>query len=491
MSGARIDPIGVKSHDIEYVLVYTNIEVASGILAQVKLSDANYTFVMRLHCSQHWYSARDSRRSKVEDSDDPMSFATEFEVELECLPASPGPLRCDALSNWSSLDFVSAMRFELYPIPVVRAHKRLMAAFSEGTELALNGGVRPENWPMTAGPTSCLAHAAWQGHIRTVATLINSGAEDIDGMDSNLRTPLDWATEADQWDIVKLLVERGAQIEARYGRGRVCSSFRTACRLGRLSIVRYFLSNAMKPRLDASSPEDHDAPLKWAIRRGDLELVKVLLDAGANPHIKHQLAQQGQQHKLNLDRAEYSHAALTRYRSDRRRPSEGSALHWAAQFRQDAISKLLLDKNVAVDAPENGGMARTPLQRACQSGAAGIVRLLLKQGADQEYEDAWGYTAMGVAVFHDHENVIEILLDNGADPTQRTTVPMLWAIALVATWMRRRPPYPSWPRPKPFGMPPRRFHEAKRPPSQRMGTALIPGTVSTDSSGDETDIFYH
>jgi ankyrin repeat protein len=61
----------------------------------------------------------------------------------------------------------------------------------------------------------------------------------------------------------------------------------------------------------------------------------------------------------------------------------------------------------------------TPLMRASQRGQIMTVRRLLRKGVNVNEQDDYGRTALGLASYEGHVEVIKSLLAAGADPNAR------------------------------------------------------------------------
>jgi len=82
-----------------------------------------------------------------------------------------------------------------------------------------------------------------------------------------------WATEYEHLEVVKFLVENGANIHANNDLA-LC----WAAENGYLEIVKYLVENG------ANIHANNDCALRWAAYKGHLEVVKYLIENGADIH---------------------------------------------------------------------------------------------------------------------------------------------------------------------------------------------------------------
>lgn len=121
--------------------------------------------------------------------------------------------------------------------------------------------------------------------------------------------------------------------------------------------------------------------LIWAAEHGYIDIVKMLLDSGANVDLRN-------------------------YR--------GSALIRAALKGHKNIVQALLDKGATVNATRNGNISA--LMDAAYAGHTDIVQLLVDKGADVNMKTTkYGLTALMWATSNNHIETVQILLKNGAD----------------------------------------------------------------------------
>ena len=100
------------------------------------------------------------------------------------------------------------------------------------------------------------------------------------------------------------------------------------------------------------------------------------------------------------------------------------ALYYAAEGRNQLLVEALLERGAPVDAPDvnSAGMLSaqavnfdSPLQAAARNGDLAIVRLLLKHQPWVDHRCCDGPAALGYAAEAGHAEIVEELLDAGAD----------------------------------------------------------------------------
>lgn len=160
-----------------------------------------------------------------------------------------------------------------------------------------------------------------------------------------------------------------------------------AVRSGDAVAVRALI--ARKVPVNAASP-DGATPLHWAVEADRLDLVTLLLSAGANAK------------------------AATRY---------GVApLTLAATNGSAAVIERLLKAGASANTASPDG--ETVLMTAARTGRPEAVRALLAAGADVNAREKWqGETAVMWAAAHDHGDVVRLLAARGADLNATSIVP--------------------------------------------------------------------
>jgi ankyrin repeat protein len=93
-------------------------------------------------------------------------------------------------------------------------------------------------------------------------------------------------------------------------------------------------------------------------------------------------------------------------------------LHTAAYYGRTEIVKLLLKKNVNINAKDKEG--ETPLIAALTSGHTGIGEILVNKGAVVNIQTKKGWTPLHFAVSRGDEDLVRLLVEKGADLTAKT-----------------------------------------------------------------------
>ena len=173
----------------------------------------------------------------------------------------------------------------------------------------------------------------------------------------------------------------------------------SAARTGDTAAVAAMLAAGEDP--NPPDYEDGYAPLQFAAGDGNVEMTRLLLEAGAK----------------------------TEYRDH----NKDRAMIWAARWGHAATVKLLLEAGSPPDADlDPHGV--TPVMEAARYAHNDVIRLLLDAGADIARRDDTQETALHVAALTDDLELIEMLLAAGADPNAREEIFNETPLHVAALW---------------------------------------------------------
>jgi ankyrin repeat protein len=284
----------------------------------------------------------------------------------------------------------------------------------------LEAGADPNT--ATSGGETALMTAARTGNAESVTLLLDRGA-DVNAKDTvRAQTALMWAVTENHPAIVKLLAARGADVNARTHVTKPKGEYVPA-RAGGASGAGIIRQRAL-PTADGGM-----TPLLFAVRDGNVEMTRLLLELGAN------IEQSSGNHTSPLLIALLNGQVglATELLARGANPNAADDYHRAALFAAidlrnfnhdkypflysdgrdglDLIKALLAkgaDPNLRTDTvPVHGLMqfdgswvnfdGQTPFIRAALSGDIAVMRLLLQHGADPNIATTQGSTALMAA----------------------------------------------------------------------------------------------
>ncbi|RDW72765.1 uncharacterized protein DSM5745_07937 [Aspergillus mulundensis] len=224
-------------------------------------------------------------------------------------------------------------------------------------------------------------------------------------------TAVHGAIEGDSMDILKLLVERGANVNA--ANSRLGSPLEFACSLGRVQMVRYLLRHGAE--IDPKAKGRYGDVLQAAAISRWGVIVRFLLNRGADIHKKggkHGSALMASVLSCNLFTVEL----LLKQGADvnARGGVYGYPLQAAAAKGSESSPMILLLLRYGADINAKGGKYGTALQAACVSGDYDLVQLLLERGADVNVTAGFCRNALHAAALWGNDHIVELLMKSGA-----------------------------------------------------------------------------
>jgi ankyrin repeat protein len=221
---------------------------------------------------------------------------------------------------------------------------------------------------MNTSKNVTLCWVSENGHLQIVKYLVENGA-DIHAINDR---PLRSASKHGYLEIVKYLVENGANIHAKDDEALTLASYN-----GRLNVVKYLIEKG------ANIHAKDDDALKWALQNAHLEVVKYLVEKGADIH------------------------------------SYDDALKWALQNGHLDVVKYLVENGANIHANDDYA-----LRLASRNGHLEIVKLLVENGANIHADDDG---ALIEASKNGHLEVVKYLVENGSNIHAKDDYPLRWA----------------------------------------------------------------
>lgn len=238
---------------------------------------------------------------------------------------------------------------------------------------------------------SALSHAAKSGNLSSAKLLLEAGA-DISVKDVNEMTPLLHAIQSGQMDVVDLIYRNGGKKDLSNERS-AATALSIAAGNPKPEMIRFLLETA---RVDPNSRAKYGTTaLTTAAMRGNLEIVRHLLGAGADPNI----------------RGAQTAAPLT----------------WAADYGHTEVVKVLLEAKADINVQESW----SPLITAARKGHPETLRVLIKAGGNINQQAYDGKTGLMDAATGGHVEVVRLLIDAGADVNIRDEDDNVTALSLA------------------------------------------------------------
>ncbi|KAH3269678.1 hypothetical protein KXW55_003589 [Aspergillus fumigatus] len=237
----------------------------------------------------------------------------------------------------------------------------------------------------------------------------------VDKKDARGRTALYWASSKGHEAVVRLLIERGANVRVKDKLG--LTALYQASSSGHEAVVKLLLDHGAD--VNARSASKGWTALFEAASNGHEAVVQLLLDCGADVNMKDedgwtplcQAASRGHEAVAGLL---VSHGADINARDGNGR----TALYRAASDGYEAVVCPLLDHGADINA-RGKYKGRTALFEAASNGHEAVVHLLLVRGADVNMKDEDGRTPLYQAASRGHEAVAGLLVGHGADINAR------------------------------------------------------------------------
>ena len=234
-------------------------------------------------------------------------------------------------------------------------------------------------------------HYARRGDLKVVEALLSKGAE-IDVEDEYCYTPLMLAAGRGRNDILLCLIDHGADVKKKDSRKRTALHY--ASKRGDMKVVEELLSKGAEIDVEDG---DRCTPLMLAVKNQKFAVMCHLITAGAN-------VKQLVDYYSGIEKGsclETDHLLRT--------------LPYAINNSHIAEAGVLITNGVGIEGELDISPPRTALTWSAENGHDSLVRTLILQGVNVNYQDAGGCSALHFAASSNHIQCGILLVEAGAD----------------------------------------------------------------------------
>ena len=246
--------------------------------------------------------------------------------------------------------------------------------------------------------TPPLVDAAKAQDWALVRTLLEKG-EDVSATATDGATALHWASYWDEVETVRLLIRAGADVNAVNDLG--ATALWIASLNGSGAMVNSLLDAGADPNAALPSGE---TPVMTAARTGNPGVMERLLQAGGDVDARGTRGQTPLMWAVSQKHSEVAQVLLEHGADVHARSDSWGQMMAVPPYSDPANQKIV---------PHGGN---TPLLFASRVGDLASVSLLVAAGANVDDTDAWGVSATALAVHSGFSDIAVYLLERGADP---------------------------------------------------------------------------
>lgn len=243
---------------------------------------------------------------------------------------------------------------------------------------------------------------------------LDKGLVDINFQDYSGKTILYWMCLSNNADMVEYLLSKGADhtIAEKQGfypiHGATHNNF--------IEVINVLLKHGIDINTQS---KDSTTPLYYSLgyvgQKTNINLVKFLLEKGANPNIEHKNGHYPIHAAINSKDIDVLQLFIKNNEDANKTGASGmTPLYFAVNYIGDVgIIDYLLEQGALTNTPVKRGC--TPIYAATQKGRLDIIKTLIDKGANIEQGMECGDTPMAMAAYMGHIDIIKYLQSLGAN----------------------------------------------------------------------------
>ncbi|VTT80701.1 unnamed protein product [Fusarium fujikuroi] len=294
-------------------------------------------------------------------------------------------------------------------------HRAVRSGMIDVVTKLLELGVGPEPTKGTTPNGSSFIYTTLiNSHVNIAKLLVDAGAspsaKNVQGY-----TPLHVAARWSSGETVEFLLSCGVSIADRDLVDR--SALEIAVIWGDFTTLEVMLSR--KDEIERMEYEPDLHPVNLAVENENKRCLALLLSHGFNPNVVTPKGDTALRMAIQARRLDICKMLLESDADPDLTPDKvNTPLIQAISEGDLDIVKLLIENKATIDkreAPPDDGWSRTPMQVAVDWNRPEIVQYLIEKGADPDARDSDGIPVIGSAVSGGHTNIVQWLVDAKAD----------------------------------------------------------------------------
>ncbi|GIX84602.1 ankyrin-1 [Caerostris extrusa] len=279
--------------------------------------------------------------------------------------------------------------------------------------------------------TKAIHTAAAHGFVEVIRNLLERG-ENVDATTPENFTALHLAVQANQPEVVEILLGHGANVQLKAGKNGETALHMAAGVIDGHKCAELIIKSGADVN---ARNEDGETPLHNAARQGQLKTVTQLLEDGAgldslskNGETATHYASSIHKEQIHYPTEDKDLIALMLQNggsvTTETQKNNETAIHYVCRVGNEDILKEIIARlpqsKLQIACNKQAANGWSPLLYACDSGKSLVVQLLLQNGARVDVFDIEGRAGLHLAAEHGHADVIDILLNHKAFVNVRT-----------------------------------------------------------------------
>ena len=258
--------------------------------------------------------------------------------------------------------------------------------------------------------------AATSGSLDKVKELLEAEPQQVKVKDADGRTSLHWACRGVYFEVIKYLVDKGADVNAKDNSGT--APLHSLAVRGHLEAIELLLKKGADVNIGDMTG---NTPIHWASRRGHFEIVKMLLENGSSID---PLDEYGRTplHYVARGSGNYEIGKLLIEEGADRNVKCAAGeppIGYAVFHGKKEIVSLLIDKGAYI--PLEGEEGNRLLHKAASSGSLELVKYMMSHNIDTETKNSDGGTFLHSCCSGGLYEIAETLLDKGFKINEKDT----------------------------------------------------------------------